>query len=107
MDMIRNDPSILDDIAGFLKRMNEKNIKQVLSVKTVVADEVLITSIAKLNGGEATQQDIDTALALLMAEPLKQEALARLDKVVAAIDSGEISDSEAMTAKFSEALDGN
>jgi len=90
--MIRDDPSILSDVAGFLKRMNARNIRQVQTVKTVVSDVVKIVSIAEMNGGPATQRDVDDALAMTAKVPLFEEAEKYHAEIRSKIESGEITE---------------
>jgi hypothetical protein len=88
--MIQADPTILDDIPGFITRMNLKNIRQVRNIQTVISQEEYYISIADNNGGECTQADIDGALILNESKPLLDEAEMRYNNAISAIQSGEV-----------------
>lgn len=61
IDMIRADPSILDDVPAFIKRMNEKDQHRVVSSHIEVVDEEVTFSLAEFHGGECTAEDVAEA----------------------------------------------
>lgn len=103
-DMIRQDPAITKDIKGFIEKMNAKTIKQVESVKTIIEDAITYSSIAERNGGDATEDDVNAAIAQLQSEPLIEEAQQRYQNVVAAISSGDAQSGDDIVAAFSVAI---
>lgn len=100
--MIGKDPSITDDPAAFCKRMNEQNIRQVVRTRDVVVDEEKVVSFAELNGGPATERDVADAVAFLAAEPLREEAKERSEKLLSAIASGEVTTSAELKQMFTD-----
>lgn len=102
MDMIRDDSTIPDNIPAFVKRVNEKLFNQTVSTVQTVVTEEKVVSLAELNGGECTEQDVQYAIKLLANEPIQNEAKERFAKVQAAISSGEVKTIEEATAKFGE-----
>lgn len=104
VEMIKEDPTILDDIPGFLARMNDENIRQVQKKHTVVEDVVKYVSIAQLNGGKATNRDVKEAKAYFEGINPRQEAKERFEKLMIAIDTGEVKTSQEIISKFSEPL---
>jgi hypothetical protein len=100
IDMLKADPSIENDILKFVERMNVQDQVQVVRTRDVVIDEERIVSIAELNGGPATEADVQAALSLIAQEPLVLEADKRIEQVKAAIASGEVTSSAELTAKF-------
>lgn len=100
--MIQNDPKITNDIEGFIKRMNEKNLKRIEKSHVVVEDIVTMVSIADSNGGDATIEDVQKAIDIINSKPLSDEADDRIAKVKAAIDSGDITTTQEMIALFGE-----
>lgn len=101
--MIKDDPSIPKDIDGFLKKVNELNINQVVKQAVIVQKEqTVLTSIALMNGGEATLRDVQDAIDIISQEPILQEAQDKYTNLISAIQSGEIKDSSDIIDKFSE-----
>lgn len=103
--MIEQDPTISNDIPGFLTRVNEKNIKKVERVITTVEDVVSFTSYAEQNGGLATERDVQEALKLISQEPLLAQAKQKYENAVTAIQSGEIKNSSDLTNALSASLE--
>lgn len=92
VDMIKADPTIIDDVPSFVTRMNTKNIRQIRNVQTVVSEEEYFTSLAEQHGGAATEKDVQYAIDLMSKEPLLQDLDDRYDKAQAAIINGEVSE---------------
>lgn len=103
INLVNNDPSILDNTQGFIDTMNDKTIKRVVSTKTIVEDVVEFISIADQNGGECTQRNIDDALFIMKQQPLFEEAKKRADAVFAAIQTGDAKTADDMAATFKNA----
>ena len=89
IDMINDDPSISGDIDGFLKRVNDRNQRQVVRSHVEIVDEERMVSIADLNGGECTVEDVKRALSRIAMAPLSEKADATLQAVQAAISNGD------------------
>lgn len=101
-EMIKEDPSILDDIPAFLEKMNLRNIKQIKNVEKIVNQEESLVSIADMNGGEATEKDVADAKLFLDSMPLLDEADTRYKKTVQAIQSGDVKSTQEIIEKFRE-----
>lgn len=99
-DMLRADPACADDLPAFLKRMNERDISRVKTTREIVAEETVLESIADGCGGEATAADVATARALIAQEPLQREVEARLAKVRAAIEAGQVTTLDEAKTEF-------
>ena len=102
-DMIRADPSVVSDPVKFVFQMNEQTIEQVVKTRDVIAEEVRTVSIAELNGGPATEKDVQDALDYLRQEPLVAQAKEISEKLIAAAESGEVIDAATMIQKATDA----
>ncbi len=101
LDMLRDDSKVLDDPSAFMKRVNEQNVTQMVTGPVVVQEAMTrITSIAEMNGGVCTQEDIDAALALVAKKPLIDKAEVVKAQIDAAISSGEVTDVATLAAKL-------
>lgn len=65
---------------------------------------VWFTSQAEDNGGECTRANVEAAVAIIAKKPLLAEAAQRYQNVVAAVESGQATDTAGMVAKFGEAV---
>lgn len=101
-DMLRADPSIADDIAGFCKQMNERKNRRVVKQHVEIIDKEELYSFADTCGGECTEADVLAAMKIIDIEPLLMEAKERQAKVESAIACGDCVTIEDAIAKFSE-----
>lgn len=92
VDMITADPTLTDDIDGFLKMLNTKNIVQIDKIRTDVIEKQSLVSIADRNGGTATAGDVQKALDYISKQPLYEAAEQAFEDTKAGIDSGDITD---------------
>ncbi len=92
IEMIKQDPSIKDDVAGFLARVNEKNIRQVDVIRTEIIEHECFVSVADRNGGEAVEEDVMAAIKALEIVPLLEQADRVHEQNIAMIQAGEITD---------------
>jgi hypothetical protein len=77
--------------AAFRARVNLENITQTVQRPVIVQQAVEITtSLAKINGGACTLADIKAARDAIQARPLQTDLEARAQRVLASIQSGEI-----------------
>ena len=104
VEMIKKDPSILDDVPGLLKRLNEKTILHKYTVRERLVENETYISFAEQWGGEATERDVEEARKLVEQEPIKEEMHARLEAAKAAIEAGEIATVEDLKAKIEAAV---
>lgn len=88
--MIEADPSIEDDVPGFIERMNLRDMNQTVEIKMLTETENRMVSIADLNGGECTQKNVEDALNEIRKIPLYEAALALHDKNIRDIEAGVI-----------------
>ena len=102
LDMLRDDPNLLDDRKAFLDRMNAP-FNVVVQVREQIVENTIITSIAERNGGPATDADIDYALKILAQRPLLEKADAISEKLKAAIVAGEVLDSSGLVQASTDA----
>ena len=102
MDMIRQDPALMNDIPGFLARMNAKDIRRVDQVTRIVEEVVTFVSIAETNGGEATERDVRDAFALLVKQPLLEEVQNRANAATALIQGADLTDPAALVQQLTE-----
>ena len=102
LDMLRDDPNLLDDRKAFLDRMNAQ-FNVVVKVHEQIVDEIISTSIAEQNGGPATDADVDYALKILEQRPLLEKADAISEKLKAAIVAGEVIDSSGLIQASTDA----
>lgn len=103
VEYIKEDSSITQDIPKFLTAMNLEDIDQVVEAARVVREQITQrTSIAKMNGGVATNRDVQAAIILIAAEDLKIEANRRFLKVSGAITEGTVKNSSEMISKFAD-----
>lgn len=103
VDLLKADPTIAQNIPAFIAKVNKQDTQQIQKSARVVDEEVVVTtSFAEMNGGKATVQDVQNALKLIASEPLKSELDQRYIKVAAAIDAGQILNSQGIISKFSE-----
>jgi hypothetical protein len=64
VEIIEATPTLADDPAGLLILLNSKTSKKQKEVLRPVGKTRLPTSTADENGGDATQEDVDAAIAL-------------------------------------------
>lgn len=88
--MIEQNGELLDDIQGFLTRMNTKDIKIVEQKHTVIEDVVRFVSLAEQNGGELTEKNIQEVVRLISQDPLLDEAHKKHEETLSKIKNGEI-----------------
>lgn len=105
IDMIAADPAIPKDIAGFVKRMNAQTIKQTVSSHVTVIDKEVMVSLAELNGGPATDRNVQDALAILKQRPLLDEIHNRSELAKAAVMCGDVVDSKGLTDKLAAPIE--
>ena len=100
LEMLHDDPKLLDDRAAFLAKMNTP-FDVTVEVRESVVTKTAKSSIAEQNGGLATESDIDHALELLRQKPL----LAKVDeiskKIRNAVAAGEIADATLLSLVLS------
>ncbi len=87
--MLREDPTIADDVPGFLARVNEQNIRVVRQRHVEVIDEEVMVSLAERNGGPATERDVTDALQIMAAQPLLEQAANGFEQLRQAIMNGQ------------------
>lgn len=103
VDMLKEDSRIVDGIPDYLKKMNDRNIEQIVEKEVVVKEAVIqLVSFAEMHGGLATERDVSDALALIKAESIQDEAKIRFEKLQIAIFAGEVTDTASLKAKFVE-----
>ena len=99
--MIEADPTIPNDISGFVARMNAATISQVVQAPVIVQQAVTqMVSVAQQNGGECTIADVQAAITQLGAKPYVDTAKTIFDAVVSALASG---DKPTISAAFANA----
>ncbi len=81
MDMITKDPTIPDDIQGFVKRVNTPGI-------------------AEANGGLTNEDEVLRAIDALKKQPLIEEATKNYQDILDNINSGKISTVNDVKAKY-------
>ena len=108
VDMINADPTIPNDVPGFLTRVNLKNVPLTTKVTQIVTDVLTTTSIAEISGGLATAADVAAAVALIAVAGRRVQYAAKLqqvmDSVQAAIDAGTVTSLATLKAAFSSAV---
>lgn len=86
--MIEEDPTILDDIKGFLKKVNTQD----RPIETITRDVIIVSqklvSFAELNGGLATQEDIDVAQKTISQKQVEDQSKQIFDLVQQKISDG-------------------
>ncbi len=89
-DMLRNDPTIANDVPGFISRMNAKT--QPVSVTVVTQTQVVdsFTSTAETHGGPCTPADVAAAQATLTQAVWQDKATALLAGLQSAIAGGQV-----------------
>jgi hypothetical protein len=103
--MIQQTPEILDDIPGFIARMNEKNIQVVVKKRVVEIDESYLTSIAEREGGDCTEENIQQAIVFINKEPLRATVANATQRLEASIAAGEINDPASLYAAVRQIVD--
>lgn len=104
IEMIKENPKIVENRQSLLDQLNEKNIKQTRQKRIILVDEEVIISFAELNGGPATDSDIDEALKYISKEPLLLEAKERQVKVETGIIDGTITNTEDILSVYSNSM---
>lgn len=87
--MIQEDSNIINDIPGFVKRMNEPNQPIETITKEVIIISQTFTSTAELNGGIASESDVQVALNIMSAEPHLEKTNELSNLLIAAFSSGD------------------
>ena len=64
VEIIEATPTLADDPAGLLVMLNSKGSKKARQILRIVGKTKLPSSISDENGGDATQEDVDAAIAL-------------------------------------------
>lgn len=101
VEMIRADQTIRNNVAVFLASVNTQNITQVVRTHQTVVDEQRTVSLAEMNGGPATQSDVDRAITVLDAEPIMQDFRLRTAQTENAVNNGTITTTAQLLATLS------
>lgn len=103
IEMLKDDPTILDDVPAFLERINRKDQTRTVRKHVEVVDEEVLFSMAEYHGGECTEEEVQRAAKALDAEPLHEKARQQFEAVASAITSGDVKDTTELSAKFQDA----
>lgn len=96
IDMIAADPKILDDIPGFVGRMNAKTITQTVRRHVEVVDETITISLAQQHGGDCTLANVAAAQAILARQPLVDATEQIAAAALAGIHAGQLQSKQAV-----------
>ena len=103
--MIQADPTITNDVAGYIAAMNLRNVVQTVQQPVVVTQAVtMTTSIAEMNGGRCTVADVQAAVAQLNSAPQYTRLQSVVDAVNAAIASGQVTSLATLKTAFQTAV---
>lgn len=100
IEMINEDPTIVDDIPGFLNRVNEKNIPITKETREVIVVSQDIISFAEQFGGIATEKDVQDAIEIMQREPFVAQAENRFKVYMDALRSGQIRNNDDIVAQL-------
>lgn len=103
IDMLRQDPTLANDVPAFVKQLNEQNIPVEVTRAVVIQEaEIVMVSRAEQCGGFATEDDVAKAQAVMAKEPLFKAADAVKDLILSSIYSGEVTDKATVVAAFAD-----